>query len=248
MLLKKEIEMKHIKIAAGMAECFDFGDARNIISTLDSVGADYIHADASDMKELAYQQLLGGPQIIRDIRSVTDKPIECHFYTSDIDHIFIEKLAQVGCNMLILPAEYFLGFKLANIIHHCHNLNMKIGLTLGCYTPLSFVEESIYEIDRLHLVIHGAGIPPEGEEIWTWRRSSIDMIKQARILIDKKNPKCELALDGGIRPDNLDPLVALNPDVFIFASALYKNPEGMITGFDKCRASIDKAAQKYKIE
>ena len=240
--------MKRIKIAAGMAECFDFGNARDIIKTIDSLGADYIHADAADMKELAYQQLLGGPQIIRDIRSATNKPIECHFYTSDIDYIFIEKLAQVGCNMLVLPAEHFLGFKLANIIHWCHMLDMKIGLTLGCYTPLSFVEEAIYDIDRLHLVIHGAGIPPEGEEMWTWRRSSIEMIKKARKMIDEKNPTCELALDGGIRPSNLDPLVALNPDVFIFASALYKDPDGIAAGFDKCRLAIDQAARKYNLK
>lgn len=240
--------MKHIKIAAGMAECFDFGAAREVIGIVDAAGADYIHADAADMKELAYQQLLGGPQIIRDIRPVTDKPIECHFYTSDIDYIFIEKLASVGCNMLVLPAEHFLGFKLANIIHWCHSLNMKIGLTLGCYTPLSFVEESIYDIDRLHLVIHGAGTPPVGEEMWTWRRSSIEMIKKARKMIDEKNPNCELALDGGIRPDNLDPLVALNPDVFIFASALYKDPDGIVAGFNKCREAIDKAARKYNLE
>lgn len=32
---------------------------------------------------------------------------------------------------------------------------MKVGLTIGCYTPLCFVDEAIYDIDRLQIVVHG---------------------------------------------------------------------------------------------
>ena len=64
-------------------------------------------------------------------------------------------------------------------------------------------------------------------------------------MIDEKNPDCELAVDGGIRPENLEPLVACNPDVFVFSSALYLDKEGITAGVKKCRKAIDEAVVKF---
>lgn len=240
--------MKHIKIAAGMAGCFDYGDVRKNMKEALEAGADYCHSDAADMHDLKNLQLIGGHLVIKGVRSITDKPIECHLYTKDCDRLFIEKLAEVGCNMLILPAENFIGAPLAYIINYCKEFGMKIGLTVGCYTPLSFVEESIYDIDRLQIVIHGAGEPPKGETRWAWRRSSIDLINRARKLIDEKNPSCELAVDGGLRPENLEGVIECNPDVVIFSSALYLDKDGIAAGVKKCRKAIDEAVVKFGLE
>lgn len=239
--------MKHIKIAAGMAGSFDYGDVRKNMKEALDAGADYCHSDAADMHDLKNLQLAGGHLIIKGVRSITDKEIECHFYARECDRLFIEKIAAAGATMLILPAEHFIGAPLAYIINYCHEFGMKIGLTVGCYTPLSFVEESIYDIDRLHVVIHGAGEPPKGESQWAWRRSSLEMLKRARTMIDEKNPACELAVDGGIRAHNLEPVVACNPDVMVFSSALYHEPDGIAGGVKKCRAAIDAAAEKFNL-
>jgi pentose-5-phosphate-3-epimerase len=139
--------MKKIKIAAGLAHV-DYGHLADIVSEATKAGADYIHSDAADMHDLKNMQLMGGHQIIEGIRPYTDKHIECHIYTETCDRLFIEKLSDVGTNMLIIPAEHFIGAPLAYIINWCRERKMKIGLTIGLYTPLSFVEESIYDIDR----------------------------------------------------------------------------------------------------
>lgn len=103
---------------------------------------------------------------------------------------------------------------------------MKLGLTLGCYTPLCFVDESIYDIDRLQIVIHGVS-KTDGKDNWDWRRSSINLIQRARREIDEKNPACELAVDGGLRWNNMEPVIACNPDVMILSSAIFKDPDGI---------------------
>ena len=69
-----------------------------------------------------------------------------------------------------------------------------------------------------------------------------------RKLIDEKNPRCELAIDGGLRHDNMDPLIACNPDVIILSSAIFKDPDGIKAGVQKCRKAIDEAAAKYGLE
>ncbi|MGA1545968.1 MAG: ribulose-phosphate 3-epimerase, partial [Flavobacteriaceae bacterium] len=227
------------KIADGLAHV-DYGHISDLVLKSTAAGAYYIHSDAADMHDLKNMQLMGGHQIIDGIRKHTPLPIECHIYTQTCDLLFIEKLAEVGTNMLILPAEHFIGAPLAYIINWCRERSMKIGLTIGLYTPLSFVEESIYDIDRLHIVVHGVD-ETDGKDNWGWRKSCLDLLHRARKLVDEKNPKCEIAIDGGIRADNLAPLIACDPDVVVLSSALFKDPEGIEVATKKCRTAIDKA-------
>jgi len=235
--------MKHIKIAAGMAHV-NYGHIAAVVKEAADAGADYIHSDAADMHDLKNLQLMGGHQIIEAIRPVTEKPIECHFYTRDCDRLFIEKIAKAGADMLILPVEHFIGAPLAYIINYCRDYGMKIGLAAGCYTPLCFLDEAVYDIDRVQLVIHGT-TKTDGKENWDWRRSSLDMIRRARNMIDEKNPDCELAVDGGLRYNNMDEVIACNPDVAILSSAIFREPDGISAGVRKCRKAIDEAASKY---
>lgn len=237
--------MKHIKIAAGLAHV-SYARILDRALEADRAGVDYIHSDAADMHDLKNQQLMGGHQIIEGLREEITKPIECHIYTRDCDRLFIEKIANAGCSMLILPAEHFIGAPLAYIINYCREFGMKIGLTLGCYTPLCFVDESINDIDRLHIVTHGVD-ETDGKDNWDWRKSSIDLVRRARTLIDKKNPRCELAIDGGLRFDNMDPLIACNPDVVVLSSAIFRDPDGIDAGVAKCRKALDESAAKYNL-
>ena len=86
------------------------------------------------------------------------------------------------------------------------------------------------------------------QRTWGWRKSAVDLVQRARKLIDEKNPRCELAIDGGLRHDNMDPLIACNPDVIILSSAIFKDPDGIKAGVQKCRKAIDEAAAKYGLE
>ena len=238
--------MKHIKIAAGLAHV-NYGHISAVVKEARDAGVDYVHSDAADMHDLKNMQLMGGHQIIEAIRPVTDKPIECHIYTRDCDRLFIEKIAAAGCNLLIIPAEHFLGAPLAYIINYCREFGMKVGLTIGCYTPLCFVDEAIYDIDRLQIVVHGVD-ETDGKDNWGWRKSAVDLVKRARKMIDEKNPKCELAIDGGLRSDNMEPLIECNPDVVILSSAIFKDKDGITAGVKNCRKAIDEAATKFGLE
>jgi pentose-5-phosphate-3-epimerase len=193
------------------------------------------------MHDLKNMQLMGGHQVIEAIRRVTDKEIECHLYARDCDRLFVEKVVAAGAKRLIVPAEHFIGAPLAYLVNDCRGFGIQIGLTIGFYTPLAFVEESIYDIDRLHVVVHGVD-ETDGKENWGWRKSVLGLLRRARALIDERNPRCELALDGGIRAHGLEPLLECRPDVVVASSAIFKHPEGIAAGVRSLREALDRAS------
>lgn len=231
--------MSKTKIIAGLAHV-DYGHMADIVKEASDSGADYIHCDAADMHNLKNMQLMGGHQIIEGIRPYTNKPIECHAYLKDCDKLFIEKISKAGADMLILPAENFIGAPLAYIMKYCKDYRMKLGLTIGCFAPLCFVEEAIYYLDRLHIVIHGLN-----NNDWLWRESSIRLIQDAKCLISERNPNCELVVDGGVRHDNVEKLVAERVDGIVVSSAIFKYPEGIKAGIESFSKILDTYEEKY---
>ena len=229
--------MKTVKIAAGLAHV-NYARIADVVKEASDAGADYIHSDAADMHDLRNLQLMGGHQIIAGIRPFTDKPIECHAYFKDVDKLFIDKIAAAGCDMLILPAENFIGAPLAYIMKYCMDHDMHFGLTIGCFTPLSFVEESVHYLNRLHIVTHGVG---KNDDDWLYRKSAIDLIRRARELVGDKNPSCEIAVDGGFRLDNLDEIAREDIDVMVFSSAIFQHPGGASAGIRELRGRIAQA-------
>lgn len=227
--------MEKVKIAAGMA-FVDYGNVGALVKEATEAGVDCIHADACDMYEMPQGQLMGGHQVIAGIRPYTNLPIECHAYLRSCDVHFVKNIAEAGANMLILPAEHHIGAPLAYIMHYCQEFGLKFGLTIGCFTPLCFVEESIYELDRLHIVVHGVR-----DKNWSWRRSALDLVRRAGKLIEEKNPDCELAVDGGINYETVHELVEAGANVVIGSRPIFKNPDGIRTGVQMLREGIERA-------
>lgn len=125
---------------------------------------------------------------------------------------------------------------------------MEFGLMLDCVTPARFMEEAIYWVDRIHVVTHDID-----EENWGWRRTQIPMIKELRKMIDELKPDVELACDGGISADNLEPLVEAGADVLEFSSPIFRTPhpdykpvygKQIIENVRKIRKAIDAASKK----
>ncbi|MBF1116123.1 MAG: pentose-5-phosphate 3-epimerase, partial [Solobacterium sp.] len=120
--------MKHIKIAAGLAH-INYGKLTQLVKEAEAAGVDYIHSDAADMHDLQNMKLMGGWQIIQAIRPEVKIPVECHIYTISMDKMFIEQIHSAGANMLIIPAEHFIGAQLTYIINWCRERKIKVGLT-----------------------------------------------------------------------------------------------------------------------
>ncbi|HEY60792.1 MAG TPA: pentose-5-phosphate 3-epimerase [Anaerolineae bacterium] len=240
--------MKKVKIAAGLCNA-DYGHIGDQVAAATEAGVDIIHAEAADMYVLPDHPLMGGPQVVEGIRPRTHLPIEMHCYIRECSELFIDITADAGANRIILPLEYFLGgAPLAYFIKRAREKGMEFGLMLDCVTPARFIEEAIYWVDRVHVVTHDID-----EENWGWRRSQISMIRKLRKMIDELKPGVELACDGGISAETLEPLVEAGADVLEFSSPIFRTPRPeykpatkmqIIKNVIKIRKAIDKATKK----
>lgn len=48
--------------------------------------------------------------------------------------------------------------------------------------------------------------------------------------------------------NNMEKLIECNPDVIVLSSALFKDPDGIVGGYTKCRKAIDDAVVKFGLE
>jgi len=233
--------MKRVKIAAGLAHV-NYGILGALVEKATKAGVDIIHAEAADMNVLTNESLMGGFRDVEGIRDRTNLPIELHCYVKMCSLKFIDQVAEAGANMIILPIDHFLGgAPLAYFIQRAHEYGMKFGLFSNCVTPAFFFDEVIYWIDRIHVVTHGVD-----DEYYGWRKSVIPMIKKLRKLIDEKKPEVELACDGGILPENLEPLVLAGADVLEFSRPVFEKPENIVENVKKIRAALDVASAKME--
>lgn len=231
--------MKRVKIAAGLAHV-NYGELGDLVEKATKAGVDYIHAEAADMHVLTNESLMGGFRDVAGIRDRTDLPIELHCYIKTCSLKFIDQVIDAGANMIILPIDHFLGgAPLAFFIKRAKERGMKFGLFSNCITPAFFFEEVIYWIDRIHVVTHGIQ-----DDYYGWRRSIVPMIERLRKMIDEKKPGVELACDGGIIPENLEPLVLAGADVLEFSRPIFENPDNMVENVHKIRSALDAASRK----
>ena len=193
--MRRKILPKHIKIAAGLAHV-NYGNIAATVKTAMDAGADYVHSDAADMHDLKNMQLMGGHQIIEAIRPVTDKPIECHFSPTTATASSLRRSPPPGVICLSCPPR---SSSRASGVHHelLPRVRHEDWPDPGLLHALCFVDESIYDIDRLQIVIHGVS-KTDGKGQLGLRRTPIDLIRRGpQGRSTTRTPECELAVDGG---------------------------------------------------
>jgi pentose-5-phosphate-3-epimerase len=74
------------------------------------------------------------------------------------------------------------------------------------------------------------------------------MIREARQLINERNPNCELCVDGGIRNHNLEALLKEDIDVMVASTNIFGHEKGITAGVHDFRAALDQAEKNVAAE
>src|SRR5580658_1974947 len=172
-------------------------------------GADMLHLDVMDNHYVP--NLTVGPLVCEALRHYgISAPIDVHLMTKPVDRLIVD-FANAGASHIIFHPEAsdHADRSLALIKKH----GCLAGLALNPATTLHCLE---YVLDKVDIILVMSVNPGFGGQ--TFIPSALDKIKQIRDLISRSGRDIRLAVDGGVKTDNIAQIAQMGADMFIAGS------------------------------
>ena len=189
----------------------DFTRLGEEVKAVERAGADYIHVDVMDGHFVP--NITIGPLIVKAVRRVTRLPLDVHLMISNPDG-FIQSFADAGADMITVHAEAV--DHLHRSIQHIRSAGAKPGVSLNPATPPEVLE---YVLSDLNLVLLMTVNP--GFESQAFIPEVVPKIRRLREMIDQRNLRVEIEVDGGINPETIGEVSAAGAEVFVAGSAIF---------------------------
>ena len=209
--------MKNFLIAPSILSA-DFSKLGQEVDEVISAGADIIHFDVMDNHFVP--NLTIGPMVCQSLRD--------HGVTATIDvHLMVEPVDQLIGSFIDAGADWITFHPEASAdidrsLQLIRDGGCKGGLAINPETSLDSVKIFLNKIDIILLMSVNPGFG--GQKFIS---SVIEKAQRLKALIEKRNPKCLIEVDGGVNDKNVKELEAAGVNVVVAGSFVYKHPDGI---------------------
>ncbi len=189
----------------------DFKNLGQEIKKTEDNGAEFLHFDVMD--GLFVPSISFGVPVLKSIRSVTDQVIDAHLMIQDPIR-YIETFKEAGADYVTVHLEACENVeKTLAKIHEC---GMKVGLSI---CPETAVETIIPYVEMVDLILV-MGVHPGfgGQKLIP---ETFDRLRQVRQILDEKNPKVDVQVDGGIHLGNVREILDAGANIIVTGSAVF---------------------------
>lgn len=203
--------MKKYIIAPSLLSA-DFARLGEEATAVLNAGADMLHLDVMDNHYVP--NLTVGPLVCAALRKYgITAPIDVHLMVQPVDPLIIEFANAGASNITIHPeASLHLDRSLNFIREH----GCKAGLAINPATSIHCLD---FVYDKLDLILVMSVNPGFGGQ--SFIPHTLEKIKLIRKQLDKQSHFIRLAVDGGIKSNNIAAVAKAGADMFIAGSAIY---------------------------
>ena len=207
--------MSTLQISASLlsADCARLGEeAVKVINA----GADLIHLDVMDNHYVP--NLTFGPLICQALRQYgISSPLDVHLMVKPVDRLIVA-FAQAGASIITFHPEA--SEHIDRSLQLIRDNGCRAGLVFNPATPLDYLK---YVLDKLDQVLIMSVNPGFGGQ--TFIPETLNKIAEAQQIITKAKHPIQLAVDGGIKIDNIRQVAEAGADTFVIGSALFANKD-----------------------
>ena len=189
----------------------NFGELAKEIKAVCEAGADLIHIDVMDGHFVP--NLTIGPLVVEAVAKVSTKPLDIHLMVENVP-FFVD---------LFLPLKpKFISFHIEEekhplrLIDHIRKNGVNPAIVLNPHTPVSSLKHIIDEVDMVLLMSVNPGFGGQ-----KFIPSVLSKAMELRELIDSRNAKCMIEVDGGVNGLNVADLDAAGVDIVVAGSFVF---------------------------
>jgi ribulose-phosphate 3-epimerase len=203
----------------------DFANLQRDCEMINQSSADWFHLDIMDGAFVP--NISFGIPVVAAIKKHAKKPLDVHLMIENPDR-YLEDFAKAGADWI--SVHYETCPHLNRTVAAIKALGVKAGVVLNPHTPVALLEEIITELDYLLLMSVNPGFG--GQSFIT---ATIEKVAKARKLIDKKESKCIVQVDGGVTDKNAGDLIKAGAGCLVAGSFIFKaeNPLSVIENLKK---------------
>lgn len=194
----------------------NFANLKADIEMINNSEADWFHVDVMD--GVFVPNISFGFPVIKSIQKLAKKPLDVHLMIVNPDQ-YAQAFKDVGAEILTVHIEACAH--LHRSIQNIKNLGMKAGVAINPHTSISLLEDTISDIDLVCLMSVNPGFGGQ-----KFIENTYEKVKKLKTLIQQKNSKALIEIDGGVDLNNYQKLIDCGANVLVAGNTVFssKNP------------------------
>ena len=200
----------------------DFTDLRHEVEMINKSDADWLHLDIMDGTFVP--NISFGFPVIDAVAKICKKPLDVHFMIEHPER-YVQRTAKTGAMMM--NVHYEACVHLHRTVQEIHDAGMKAGVTLNPSTPVCLLEDILNDVDMVLLMRVNPGFGGQ-----KFIEGTIDKLRALREMVDRKNSRALIQIDGGVQAETAPRLVEAGADVLVSGSYVFKAADPIQTIHD----------------
>lgn len=197
----------------------DFANLQKDIEMINQSEAGWIHVDVMD--GVFVPNLSLGIPVIEAIHRHAKLPLDVHLMIVQPER-YIETFKNSGAANITVHLEACTH--LHRTIQQIKAVNCKAGVAINPHTGIDLLEDIIADLDLVCIMSVNPGFGGQ-----SFIENTYTKVSKLRNLIDKKNSKALIEIDGGVNSENAPKLKEAGANVFVAGNFIFKSENPLKT-------------------